>query len=272
MFQSIKITLFIVIFPVILLAQNGRYELGGRANGMANTSMTLSDEWSLFNNIGALAHLEETIAFTSYRNIFGLVELNTFGAGFTKPAFGGVIGVGVFRFGDNFYNDQKINVGFSNKFGLVSLGINVNYVQINVEGAGRKGIMLIDFGGKAIITNQLVFGAFISNINQGELSTISGEKLPTIMRTGLSYRPIEGLMLNTDLEKELDVDANVKIGLEYQIIDKVQIRTGIKLEPFESSYGLGFDQSKLKINYAFRNNPDIGDIHEISLGYRFKKQ
>lgn len=263
---------FAFLFPFLVLAQNGRYESGARTNGMGNTSMTLSDEWSLFNNIGSLADVENTTVFASYQNRYGIVEFNTFTAGFVRPMLGGVLGIGAFRFGDELFNEQKINLGFSNKFGIVSLGVNVNYLQINIEGSGRKGILMIDFGGKASITKHLFFGAHISNLNQAELSEFTGEKVPTVMRAGLSYRPIEGLILNTDIEKELDVDANLKIGLEYQIIDKVQIRTGIKLEPFESSYGLGFDQGKIKINYALRNNPDIGDIHEISLGYQLKNK
>ena len=265
------ISILLLLCHFMLLAQNGRYEIGGRVNGMANTSTTLSDEWSIFNNIGALAEVEESVGFMTYQNNFGFTALNTFGAGFVNPILGGVIGFGVFKFGDNLLNEQKINLGFSNKFGLVSLGINVNYLQINIEGSGRKGIMMIDFGGKATISKQLIFGAFVTNINQGELSSFTGEKVPTIMRAGLSYRPIEGLMLNTDIEKELDLEARLKIGLEYKIIDKVKIRTGIKLKPFESSYGIGFDPGKLKINYALRNNPDAGDIHEISIGYKFKK-
>ncbi len=270
MYKKIQLFFIALLFFYYANAQNGRYELGARANGMGNTTVTLSDEMSLFNNIGALADVEETIGFISYQNNFGFAELNTFGAGFVKPMLGGVLGVGVFRFGGNLLNEQKINLGFSNQFGIVSLGLNVHYTQMNIEGAGRKGIMMIDFGGKASITDQLVFGAFVSNINQGNLSESTGETVPTIMRAGISYRPIDELIINTDIEKELDRDALVKIGLEYKIIEKVQIRTGIKLKPFESSFGLGIDQGKMKINYALRNNPNAGDIHELSLGYRFK--
>lgn len=258
--------------PLLLSAQHGRYEFGTRANSMGGTSMTLSDEWSLFNNIGGLADVKQSIIFISYQNKYGIVAFNTFSAGFVKPIFGGVMGIGVFRFGDNLFNEQKVNIGFSNKFGIVSLGLNVNYLQINVKGLGTKGIIMIDFGGKATITKQLIFGAFASNLNQAELSSFTGEKIPTIMRIGLSYRPIDGLMLNTDVEKELNVEASLKIGLEYRIIKKISVRTGIKLKPFESNYGIGFGQKKIDINYAYRNIADIGDIHDVSLGYKFGKK
>ena len=252
-------------------AQNGTFNLGARASGMGNASATLADEWSIFNNIGALAQVESPAAFATYQNRYGVPDLNTFGGGFAKPIFNGVGGIGIFRFGNDLYNEQKINVGFSNQFGLASLGLNVNYLQYNIVGAGTRSILFLDFGGLATLTEQLVFGAQITNINQAQLSSFSGEKVPTVMTAGLSYRPSDRLMLNAEVEKDLDFDAVLKFGLEYEIIDKLRVRTGIIGEPFESAFGIGFRPSSFDIDYSYRNNPDVGDIHEMSIVYRFAK-
>jgi len=257
------------IYSLELSAQNGRFDLGSRANGMGNASVTLADGWSMFNNIGGLARVENTMAMFTYQNKYGVPEFNTFGGGFVKPMLNGVAGIGVFRFGDDLYNEQKINLGFSNQFGLTSLGLNLNYLQYNIEGAGTKGILMLDFGGLATITDHLVFGAQVTNINQAELSSFTGEKVPTVMTAGLSYRPSNGLMLNAEIEKDLDFDAYFKIGLEYEIVKKVKIRTGLVTEPFESAFGIGFAPSAFDVDYAFRNNPNLGDIHELTITYRF---
>jgi len=246
-------------------AQNGRYDLGSRANAMGNASVTLEDGWSMFNNIGALARIEETKAVVTYQNKYGIPQFNTFGGGFVKPMFNGVVGLGVFRFGDDIFNEQKINLGFSNP----SLGLNVNYLQYNIEGVGSRGVLMLDFGGLATITEEFVFGAQVTNINQAKLSPFTGEKVPTIMTAGLSYRPSQSLMLNAEVEKDLDFDAYFKFGLEYEIIKRLNMRTGLVTEPFESSFGIGFKPSAFDIDYAFRNNPDLGDIHELSIAYRF---
>ena len=76
-------------------------------------------------------------------------------------------------------------------------------------------------------------------------------------------------MLNAEVEKDLDFDAYFRFGLEYEIIEKVKFRTGLVTEPFESAFGLGFAPSAFDVDYAFRNNPDLGDIHELSIAYRF---
>lgn len=264
----IQLSLLALLLPFMSHGQNGQYTLGARAGAVANTSLTFSDEWSVFNNIGALAGVEHSSVFFTYQNRYNISAFNTFGGGYVRPMLNGVAAVGVFRFGDDLFSEQKINVGFSNKFGLVSLGANINYLQVSIEGLGTKGIIMIDFGGKATISDRLVFGAHISNVNQGELSSLTGEKIPTIMRAGLSYRPIDGLMLNAEIEKNLNFDALVKIGLEYKLIEKVTIRTGIVTEPFESAFGLGFHPGKINVDYALRNNTDLGDIHEVSVAYR----
>ncbi|MDW3210792.1 MAG: hypothetical protein R8N23_13030 [Reichenbachiella sp.] len=250
-------------------AQNGNYTMGARSAAIGGSSITLGDEWALFNNIGGLAHFQEKSIFTSFKNKYGISEFTSLALGGTYPVLGGTAGLGMFRFGDDLYNEQRLNLGFSNQFGIVSLGLNVSYYQLNIEGAGSRKTAMIDFGGRAQLTEQLFFGAHVSNLNQAKLSTISDERIPTIMKTGLSYRPSQDLMINTEVEKEIDQEAVLKLGLEYKILDNLSLRTGFNTKPFESSFGLGFYPGKLKADYSYNNNPDLGGIHEISIGYIF---
>ncbi|MEP2025364.1 MAG: hypothetical protein ABJH98_08735 [Reichenbachiella sp.] len=248
-------------------AQNGNYAMGARSAAIGGTSVTLGDEWSLFNNIGGLANFQEKAIFTSFKNKYGISEFTSLALGAAYPILGGTAGLGMFRFGDDLYNEQRLNLGFSNQFGIVSLGLNVSYYQLNIEGAGSRKTAMIDFGGRAELTEQLYFGAHVSNLNQAKLSTVTDERIPTIMKTGLSYRPSMDLMLNAEVEKEVDKDAVLRLGLEYKILENLSLRTGFKTKPFESSFGLGFYPGKLKADYSYNNNPDLGGIHEISIGY-----
>lgn len=251
-------------------AQNGDYSMGARSSAIGGASVTIGDEWSLFNNIGGLANFQEKSIFTSFKNKYGISEFTSLAIGGTYPLLGGTFGLGMFRFGDNLYNEQRLNLGFSNQFGIVSLGLNVSYFQLNIEGAGSRKTMLIDFGGRAQLTDQLYFGAHVSNLNQAKLSTVTDERIPTRMKTGLSYRPSGDLMINLEVEKEVDLDAVLRLGLEYKILENFSLRTGFKTQPFESSFGLGFYPGKLKADYSYNNNPDLGGIHEISIGYLFQ--
>ena len=253
------------------LAQNGNYTMGARSASLGGASTTIGDEWALFNNIGGLSYHTQTTAFVSYRNLYGLPEFSSISFGATHPLWNGVSGLGFFRFGNDLYNEQRANLGFSNQFGIVSLGINLSYYQLNIEGAGTSKNFIIDFGGQARLIDQLYFGAHVSNMNQATLSSTTDEKIPTIMKTGLSYRPNQNMMVNVELEKELEKEARLKLGLEHKMLEQFSIRTGFSTQPFEASFGLGFTPGKIGVDYYYGNNPDLGDIHQFSISYHFTK-
>src|SRR5690606_13724781 len=97
-----------------------------------------------------------------------------------SPVRTGTAAVGVYRMGSSLYNEQMISGGYSNKFGLASLGVKVNYIQYNAEGFGSKGVTTISMGGIASLTPTVKVGAHITNINQAKLSGDEEERVPTI--------------------------------------------------------------------------------------------
>ncbi|UXP30935.1 hypothetical protein N6H18_11290 [Reichenbachiella agarivorans] len=268
-----KTNLFILLgtlaIQLDLFGQNGDYAMGARSSAIAGTSVTISDGWALFNNIGALADAEKIAVFGSYRNLYGIPELSSIAAGATLPIWNGVFGVGVFRYGGDLLNEQRAHMGYSHRLGIVSLGLNLGYYQLNIENGGSTGNLMIDFGGRAELTKHLYFGAHVSNINQAKLSKQTGELVPTYMKTGLSYRPNSDLMLNTEVEKNLDDPLSFKIGMEYQIIEWVALRLGFKTEPFISNFGIGLNPKNLSIDYAYSIHPDLGGINQVSFAYYF---
>ncbi len=243
--------------------------MGARSAALGGASVTLEDEWAVFNNVGALSYVEGISLFGSYRNQYGVPEFSSMAIGVTAPLLNGTVAVGAFRFGDDLYNEQKVNLGFSNRFGIVSLGANFNYYQISIMEGGTAQAFLFDFGGHAKLTEQFFFAAHVSNLNQAKVSEVNSERVPTYMKAGISYRPLESLMLNAEIEKSIDEDSQLKFAIEYEIIETVFIRTGIITEPFKSNFGIGFDPGKLAVDYAYGNHPDLGDIHQFSFTYRF---
>ncbi|MGB3465727.1 MAG: hypothetical protein WBA74_10670 [Cyclobacteriaceae bacterium] len=251
---------------VSVKAQNGIYDFGGRSAGMANSSVTIADAYSLFNNIGALARVEETTAFVGYRNLFGINELSTIAAGFVKPIKSGVLGISFFRFGGDLFNEQKASIGYSNQFGLVSLGANISYLQVSIESIGKSSVFLFEFGGLAKITDKLRVGAYVFNLNQAAIASGSEQEIPLTMKVGVSYLPIEDLAINTEVIKQIDREEQIRIGLSYNLIKNFTVRTGIETNPVKGTFGLGFKPGRFLIDYAFSNHSIIGDIHDISFG------
>jgi hypothetical protein len=251
-----------------IYAQSGDYRMGGRAMGMGNASSTVSDEWSAYHNVGALAGKDQkpSVCF-AYQSLYAVEGLGKTAAGITWPhnKFCGTINF--FRFGDVIFNETRMGIGFSHKIRFVSLGIQVNYLQYVIENFGNRGMIYFDAGGLAEIFPGLWIGAFIQNINQARISRWTGEKFPFVMNLGISYRPQDFLMFNIDIEKDSRYYPFLKAGLEYAIHDKVYLRTGIGTDPVRNFFGIGFKPNRFKIDYALSTQNHLGFSHEFSMCY-----
>lgn len=253
------------------VAQDGKFNFGARNSGLAGSSVTLGDQYSLFNNIGGLASVSDHAVFGGYQNRFGISEFQVIGAGAIYHSSIGNAGVGFYKFGDDLFSQQRIHLAIGNKFQMVSLGLGVDLLQYNVSTVGTKQALAIQFGGIAEITPQFLFGAHIFNLNQVNLVESTGERVPTVMKAGVSYRPNEELMINAEVEKDLDFDEVIKVGLEYQLIENVYLRTGISTQPFLSAFGIGFHPKRLLFDYSYTNDSKLGAVHELSLAFSFAK-
>lgn len=243
--------------------------MGARTSALGNTSSIISDEWSLLNNVGGLSKVKEISTAFAVEMKPALPESSRMAAIFSTPLKKGAMGVGIFKFGDNMYSEQILTAGYSNQLGIASLGIKFNYIQYKAEGFGTKSALSISAGGIAEITPQLSIGAHIQNINQPNLA--NGEKLPTRIAAGLSFKPTEQVLLVTEVEKDLTYDPIVKAGIEYCIHKKVFARTGFNLHPEAAFFGIGFKGWRLKFDYAIQYTNSLNFAHQASACYRIEK-
>ncbi|MBC6410017.1 MAG: hypothetical protein GDA42_06105 [Ekhidna sp.] len=267
-FLFLIVTLTSVTFS---FSQSGSYQFGARSSAMGGASLTLADEYSLFNNIGALGRLDHHSIFAGYQNRYGITEFQTIAGGAVYKHRLGNAGVGYYKFGDDLFSEQRLHLAIGNQLQMVSLGLGVDIIQYHVESVGTKQVMVVEFGGLAEITPQLFFGAHIFNITQAETGLQSDESLPTVMKAGFSYRPSDELILSVEVEKDLDFDEIIKAGIEYMIVKDIFLRTGISTRPFIAAFGIGFHPKRLKLDYAFSDDSELGNIHEITIAYQLGK-
>lgn len=254
-------------------SQNGNFEAGARSSGLANASVTVQDAFAIFNNISGIAKEETPVAVASYSIPAGISAFRIATAGFIVPKPWGNTSISIYRFGDVLYNEQKLGLGYAHNLGMISLGAQVNYIQYSIEGYGNKGSVSIDIGGITELLPNLSFGAFISNINQGKVSSEGNddERIATIMRAGLTYTPIKPLALLSEVEKDINYKPNFKLGIEYEIVSHFFLRSGFSTAYRKGYYGLGFRSNRLHVDYALSNNIMTGNTHQLSLTYLLKK-
>lgn len=233
--------------------------------GMGNASACTGDAWSILNNIGGLSQVSNTsIAFSQYA-VPSFKPFNRMAATLAVPVKVGVAGIGFFRFGDELYSEQIITAGYSNKFGLASLGIKVNYIQYHAEGFGTSGNVTVSFGGIAEITPRFFVGACIENLNQPKLSSQSDQRVQTDFTVATGFKLSEKTYAIVELEKNIQDKSIIKAGLEYELHNKITARTGFNMNPQSAFAGVGFKLSKFKIDYAFQLQEYLGSAHQATV-------
>ena len=205
MYKALPLVVMMILScQYFLFSQNTSTLIGARAAGMAYSSSTLTDEWSVFNNAAGLANVTAITAAFTYDAQPTFKPFNRAAATMVCPLKIGVAGLGMFRFGDDLYNEQILALGYSNSFGLASLGVKVNMIQYNIKGFGSKSVFTASFGGIAKLTERLKVGAHVININQPKLSSIDDERVPTILIAGILTKVSDNIIVNAELEKDLD--------------------------------------------------------------------
>lgn len=284
--KAMKNAILVFCWGIMLqgvLAQNPSVSgVSGASNAaMAGVGASVANEWAIFNNIGALSAYQDILpsAMLAFENRFGIKALNSYHFGIVSPfAFGGVGGMTFQRFGDKHFNQTQVGIGYSHQISLVSVGAKINYFQIAVDDQigitqGARSNFLLELGGMAQLSKKWAVGIYGYNFTQAKLRVLDAgeDRIPVILKAGLSYKPIEAVFLSVETEKHIDYPATFRAGLNYQIHKYFYVRTGISTEPFLSSFGIGFHPKDFAFDYALSNQTALGWVHQISIRYALRK-
>jgi len=280
--KSYSFLLFLLFSISGALAQgNGPGVRGARAAGMGYITTTLSDVWSVGNNAAGLGQLTQAQVGFYAENRFLIPNFNTAALAVALPLGeisenrprNGVVGFEAQRFGGKLYSEQRLGAGYGYRGSLVSLGARLDLLQVSIEGLGSKRAVALSLGGQAeLIPKRLVFGAYLYNLNQARLARYQDERVPTVLRAGLSYRPTDKVMLNVETEKDVEQDADFKAGLEYQLLPVLAVRAGFAALTEHTTGGVGFRAGQLRIDYAAAWQSALGLSQHLSVGLLLDKK
>jgi hypothetical protein len=255
---------------------------GARAAALSNASVALSGEvWALANNVAGLGSINapavgfyaENRYFSPALNVAALAVALPVGsvtpgatAGQPAQAKNGVAGLEIQRFGGSLYNETRAGLGYGYRFGLISLGGRVDMLQISIEGLGSRRVVLGSLGGQAeLVPGKLNFGVYLYNLNQARLASYQDERVPTVLKAGLSYRPTAQVTLLAETEKDVERDANFKAGLEYRPVPILAARLGLATLTEQVSAGIGLQASSFQLDYAAAFQQALGFSQHLSV-------
>lgn len=276
------VALFSLIFISRINAANGPGVRGARAAALGNASATISDVWAVGNNVAGLGQVTQlSVGFygenrylSSAFNTVALVAAMPLGSITNeKPPSRGVVGFEAQRFGSTLYAEQRLGLGYGYRGGQVSVGGRIDVLQVSILGLGSRRVLAASLGGQAeLIPHRLVFGGYLYNLNQAKLAAYEDERVPTVLKAGLSYRPIDKLMLNIECEKDVEQAADFKAGLEYRVVESLALRAGFASLTELTTAGVGFKAGLFQIDYAAAWQSALGLNQHVSVSIQWARK
>lgn len=249
-------------------AQTVYLPTGAEAIALGDASTTLSSPFASGNNMAGIASLQGLYAGTSYQRI-GLPGMGSF---FAFGLYGGEKWSGalsIHHFGDPTFQQSTVSASAASRFGIAQIGVRLNAVQYAVASVGSKTVMTADVGGITQLGKKLKIGAVILNANQARLSKEFDERVPTILKVGLSLKPVKALTFCLEAEKSLRYKTLFKTGMEYQFLPHFKAAVGLQSVTHGIFGGLSFQKWGFGLQYAFMHYPSRQLGHAVSLVYKF---
>lgn len=262
---------------------NGPGVHGARASGLSNASAALAGEvWAVGNNAAGLGSLSQPTVgffaenryFSSALNVGALAVALPLGGveriGEERRARAGVVGFEAQRYGGALYNETRAGIGYGYRLGLVAIGARVEALQVSIEGLGSRRVLLASLGGQAeIVPRKLTFGAYLYNLNQARLSSYQDERVPTVLKAALAYRPASTVLLCIETEKDVERAANFKAGLEYRPVPVLAGRLGFASLTEQTTAGLGLRFGNYAFDYAAAWQTALGMSQQLSVSLQW---
>ena len=270
--KQLLLSVSIILFSVYAQAQTSDFPIGARAAGMGNASVALTDIWAVHHNQAAMVGLKQAGVAAYYENRFLLSNLNLQGATVVLPTpKAGVFGLSYARFGNNLYNQSRYSLAYGKKlWEFLSVGIQLSYLNTHIaENYGDRHSFIAELGLLSQVSPKLRLGFHAFNLTRTKLADAFDERVPMNFRLGAQYDFSEKVKVAVEAEKDLELPAVFKAGIEYYPAKIVAIRVGIGTQPFHADFGLGLRLKNLHFDIAGSVHPVLGFSPKASLAYRF---
>ncbi len=272
-----------------LLAQgNGPAGHGGRAQALGNASATLGGEvWAVANNAAGLGTLTRPTAGAYFENRYLIPSLNVAAvalavplgmaepaaAGLPARASRGVVGLEAQRFGGVLYSEVRVGAAYGYQLGVVRVGGRLDALQVSFQDLGSRRTAVASLGGQAdILPQRLTLGVYLYNLTQAKLADYQDERVPTVLRAGLAYRPGKQVLLLAEAEKDVEREAGFKAGIEYLPAPAVALRLGYASLSQQSTAGVGLRAGEWQLDYAAGWHQALGLSQYFSVSWQWEKE
>lgn len=264
----LPLSTFLLLLAVVAAPAVAGGDAHGRAPrsvAMGGASAALAGMEALWGNPAMLAGtaVGGSVCWTPAR--FGMGELAEAAAGGVMPAGEWTFAASLVRFGYEAYAEHRAGIGIAMEAGTsFSLGMRLQALHIGIRGYGDALVPMVDVGAGLRLGEELRLGVVARTVNMPTVA--DDERLPVELAIGIAWTH-EQLLLLCDMAKEARVDADLRFGVEYQLLGVLALRAGYSTLSREWSSGLGLRHSSFVVGYAFALHSELGATHTVGLGF-----
>ena|GEM_PF-143403 len=243
--------------------------MGARSAGLAGSSATFGDEWSVLNNQAGMAFVPSTNAGVFYESRFVMKELGDKGFSLTQPIGAGALGLSYRSFGYSLFSDSRAGLAYAIRLDeRLAIGVQANYHRVRIaEGYGTSQTVTVEGGLIYKMTKNLTLATHLFNPARASLAEYNDERIPSILKAGAAYRFSEKVQLIGELRKPSDRKPSISGGLEYNVVEDFSLRIGMGSNPGISSFGFGWQIKSLRIDAATSYHAILGFTPQVSIAF-----
>lgn len=210
-----------------------------------------------------------------YQNKATLPTLGLYDFGLVYPFKPLHVGLRVNFFGFDAYQEFSAQVMFAKFFKpYIAVGLQVGYQGIHQS--PKQGYLhtgSVDIGLMAFPIKQLRIGFWVNNVSFSYFPmSVQEVPLPVIFKAGLGYHIAQKIWVTAQVEKALDQPFAYAIGLDYQIIKQLAVRTGLYIcKELTPTLGMSLILGPFRCDVAFQYHFATGLNSSVGLVYQWNR-
>lgn len=258
---SLLIIIFCNYYPI-----HGQI-LSSDARSLAKAGAVTAErgDHALFFNPAGLSTVQSFGILLSVGFPYRMGTLKTFSFGAYKNFEKLNVGLALQAFGDDIYQQSNLSFTLARNFGTFTLGIRPVWHRELFEGNDPITSFFLDAGTVWEISEQVNLGFFLRKRMYENVDRVYDHF--SEIRSGIHWMAARFLKLSFQWNKHLIHSSTVLIAMTYSPVDRLRFMTGWRVSPSRVHLGLGFDHTRLRLDYGIAVDPLLGNIHEFS--FRF---
>jgi len=272
--KNTPLLLKILLVSLISTDTTAQNIFSARNSGLGDVGVVLDDAQTVSENPAQNTAITIPVASVSIQNMYGSAGLNSMSFSFSLPVKKlQSFSIHYSRIGTKIFYNQEVLLSYGIKISP-KLNIGAQIERRNNSYATETNPILsawsATIGFSASPLRGLILGASVSNPTNAKWNNSQRTEVPSILRIGTCISLSTKTFLLSEVKKETKQSTAYAMGIEYKPIDQLQLRTGIKTDPFRSSFGAGLAWKKTNIDFSLTVNSYLGLSPGISIQQKFR--